>query len=439
MESINNLNLSQRYTLKTLLEGNENVFLTGAAGTGKSHVIKLYRRISQMQNKTIPIVASTGAASIIVNGITFNSYFGLGIMAGGPEVTIDKALTKRSVCERIVYADTIIVDEISMISGEVFETANKLCQKIRKNKKFFGGIRIITVGDFAQLGPYSEVDSIDWVFKNKSWKSAKFNLIHLTEVMRTSDDTFLDVLGIIRKGKSTQVVTKFLNKYKYKGNPADFEGARIFSRNRDVDEYNVSKLKSLDGKMVTYKTKFVGEEFYINNLKKNLVIKDEIALKKGSLVMTRVNNKSEGYINGTMGYVIAITNNKLKIRTLDGKTILVSPHVFEYLDGSGKLVAAAKNFPITLAWAITIQKSQGSSLDSALIDLNRLWLPGQAYTALSRLKSPNGLHILSWDKKSIIADKDVLTFYKKGRNVQEKGEKDLLKLEKKNKRVRKKK
>jgi predicted ATPase len=134
---IKNLNSQQKKALKILLNSKQNLFLTGAAGTGKSHVIKLFREVKKLKNENIPMVASTGAAALLVNGVTFNSYFGLGIMAGGVENTIKTALTNRAACERIVYTDTIIVDEISMISGDVFKAANLLCQKIRQNKKPF--------------------------------------------------------------------------------------------------------------------------------------------------------------------------------------------------------------------------------------------------------------------------------------------------------------
>lgn len=145
---IKDLNPQQKKALKALLNTKANLFLTGAAGSGKSHVIKMFREIKRLSQEQIPMVASTGAAALLVNGVTFNSYFGLGIMAGGQEATIKQAMTNRSVCERIIFTDTVIIDEISMISGLVFETANLLCQKVRRNKLFFGGMRVIAVGDF---------------------------------------------------------------------------------------------------------------------------------------------------------------------------------------------------------------------------------------------------------------------------------------------------
>ena len=129
--------------------------------------------------------------------------------------------------------------------------------------------------------------------------------------------------------------------------------------------------------------------------------------------MLRVNNFQDGYVNGTLGHVISIGSDVLTIKRLDGKIIQVKKHIFEFLSGSGEIIAKAKNFPLTLAWAITIHKSQGASIEKALISLDRLWLHGQAYTALSRLTSADGLHLVCWDKKSFIVDKKVLKFAKK--------------------------
>lgn len=409
---IKDLNPQQKKALKALLNTKANLFLTGAAGSGKSHVIKMFREIKRLSQEQIPMVASTGAAALLVNGVTFNSYFGLGIMAGGQEATIKQAMTNRSVCERIIFTDTVIIDEISMISGLVFETANLLCQKVRRNKLFFGGMRVIAVGDFFQLGPYSETEKPDWIFDSKAWKTSKIKTIELTQVMRTSDKKFLEILAKVRHGKVDAKVKKFLNDHVVK-NLKNFDGPRIFSRNHEVDSYNLSQLKLLDSPLVQIKTLYVGEDFAVQKLKEQLVVPENLLLKKGALVMLRVNNFNDGYINGTVGTIVGMTPDVLTIKKTDGKIIHVKKHIFEFLNGNGEVLAKAKNFPLTLAWAITIHKSQGASMDKALISLDRLWLHGQAYTAISRLKSGQGLYITKWDKGSFIVDKKVMKKFKK--------------------------
>lgn len=410
---IKNLNAQQKKALKSLLNSKANLFITGAAGTGKSHVIKMFREIKKLQGEQIPMVASTGVAAILVNGITFNSYFGLGIMAGGKDNTIQTALKSRTVVERIIYTDTVVIDEISMISGEVLNAANELCQKIRKNKKFFGGIRIICVGDFYQLGPFTEENKkVDWAFDSKAWKTSQIKTIELTTIMRTKDKVFLDILSKVRKGKVDVKVQNFLKKHTLT-NSKNFVGARIFSRNHEVDSFNLTQLKNLEGHCFTFKTQFVGETFAVNKLKEQLCIDETILLKKGALVMMRVNNFQENYINGTLGIVTGVTPDVLTIKKLNGEVIHVKKHIFEFTDGNGEVIAKARNFPLTLAWAVTIQKSQGATLDKALISLDRLWLHGQAYTALSRLVSSQGLFISKWNKSSFIVDKKVLKKFKK--------------------------
>lgn len=409
---IKDLNKEQKQALKTLLNTKHNVFLTGEAGTGKSYVIKMFREIKGLQGEKIPMVASTGAASLLINGVTFNSYFGLGIMTGGSENTIKNALTSRTVVERIIYTDTIIIDEISMISNEVFMTANKLCQKIRQNKKFFGGIRVVCVGDFFQLGPFSDDEKPDWVFEGKTWKEGKLKKISLKQVMRTKDKKFLQVLSKIRYGKITKDVLAFLDKKKIKGKVKDNSIPHIFPRIKEVDLFNSLKLKELTGNMFISKTMYVGDPSSVEKMKEGLVIPDVLEIKKGALVMTRVNNFQDGYVNGTVGVVIGISTDVLTIKKDNGEVIQVKKHIFELLNGNGEVVAKARNFPCILAWAITIQKSQGCSIDKAIISLDRLWLHGQAYTALSRLSSEKGLFIQTYQKNSFIVDKKVLKYNK---------------------------
>lgn len=408
---IKDLNPQQKKALKLLLNSKQNIFLTGAAGTGKSHVIKLFREVKKLQQENVPVVASTGAAALLVNGVTFNSYFGLGIMAGGVEMTVDNALTNRQAMERIVYTDTIIVDEISMISGDVFKAADLLCQRVRQSKKPFGGIRVIAVGDFYQLGPFSETEKIDWVFESKIWKTAKFKKLELTTIMRTVDKQFLKVLGKVRFGKVDGEVKQFLNQHTIK-KQMDANIPRILSRNWEVDKYNEQKLKEINTPLVNFKTQYAGEDWAVKRIKENLVVGDILSLKKGALIMLRVNNFKEGYVNGTVGVIQGMTEDVLTIKKLNGEIIHVKKHIFEFLNGNGEVTARARNFPLTLAWAVTIHKSQGASLDAALISIDRLWLHGQAYTALSRLTSSKGLFLTSWDKQSFFVDKKVVKYGK---------------------------
>lgn len=406
---IESLNLQQKHALRALMMTKDNLFLTGSAGTGKSFVIKMYREINKLSNLQIPLVASTGVASILINGVTFNSFFGLGIMHGGIAPTVAKASQSYNVCERIAYCDTIIVDEISMLSAETITAANLICQKVKNNKKFFGGIRMIFVGDFFQLGPFSSDDKkpIPWAFLSDTWRKGNIKTIELTEIMRTKETDFLNILAKVRVGNIDESVEKFLKSKIFKGNLDDFDGPRLFSTNKQVDDYNINKLNAINEPPCTYETQYVGEPHAINKLKDYLIINEKITLKKGALVMMRVNNFQDGYVNGTVGKVISCSTDTISIKTTDNRTIRVKKHIFELLNGDGDVIAKARNFPLTLAWAVTIHKSQGATFDKAIISLENLWLHGQAYTALSRLSSASNLYITGYNKNSFIVDKAV--------------------------------
>lgn len=411
---IKTLNPIQKKALKELVNGKSNLFLSGLPGAGKSHVIKLYREIvKQTTQETIPMLASTGAAAVLVKGVTFTSFFGLGILAGGVDNTVANAMKNYTVVERIIFNNTIIVDEVSMISAEFLKAANLLCQKVRKNKKFMGGIRVIMVGDFFQLGPFSDNEKPSWAFLGACWKQGKMKNIHLTQVMRTQDKTFLEVLSKVRVAKIDAKVKKFLNQKLWKKKIEDFDGTILFSRLHEVETYNQKKLSAIKEVLHTSKTQYVGDNFAIERMKETLVVGEEIQYKRGALVMFRVNNQSEGYINGTLGHIVSISPDVLGIKKLDGQVIQLKKHIFEYCNGNGEVVAKAKNFPIILAWAVTIHKAQGTSLDKALISLDRLWLHGQAYTALSRMTNVQGLAILNWTPGSFIVDKKVVKAFGK--------------------------
>jgi hypothetical protein len=410
---IKQLNSDQKKALKELLHTRDNLHITGFAGTGKSYLIKLFREIKKMMQESIPMVASTGAASLLVNGVTFNSYFGLGILSGGVEATIDHAMYNHALCERLIYTDTIVIDEISMISATTLKAANLLCQRVRMNDEFFGGIRVIFVGDFFQLGPFSDNNNVEWAFDGDDWKNAHIKKIELKKIMRTKDKKFLDILAKIRVGKVDKKVETFLNGHILKGKVSNFEGTIIFSRNNDVDNYNKTQLESLDTPTLFCKTAYAGEDSAIDKIKDNLIIPEVLELKRGALIMVRINNFMDGYVNGTLGHVLGISGDVLNIKTLKGDIVRVKKHNFDLLNGNGEVIARAKNYPVTLAWAITIHKSQGASIDKALIALDRLWLHGQAYTALSRLSSAEGLFITKWDKKSFIVDPKVIKYSKK--------------------------
>lgn len=403
------------------LQREGNIFLTGAAGTGKSFLLDLY--LQGKGSDDFPIVASTGAAAVIVGGRTFHSFFGLGIMEGGAHAAVQRAVRNRRVARRMQRAYCVVIDEISMLSGETLQAAEMVARTARRTDAPWGGLRIIAVGDFAQLPPIvsasrssesqeRESSSKDWAFRSTIWSDSDFNPALLSTVMRTQDTEFLEILNFVREGIVNERVTDFLQRRTAKATDT-FEGTRLYPHRAQAELYNRRRLESLSQKLFTFPTKYAGAETYLEAAKRVVPIPDVLLLKIGALIMMRKNDASGGmrYVNGSLGHIVGIDDDVLRVQLLTGEEIEVVQDNFSYLDGDGKVVMTAWNFPVTLAWATTIHKAQGASLDRMIVDLHELWEPGQAYVALSRVRSGNGLFIERWSPASIRAEPLVTAFY----------------------------
>ena len=388
-----------------------NVFLTGAAGTGKSFLLEHYLKGKPADG--FPIVASTGAAAVIVGGRTFHSFFGLGILEGGPEAAITKALHNRRLIRRLNRAHCVIIDEVSMLSGLLLQTAERICRHARDHDEPWGGLRIIAVGDFAQLPPIAERNvEKDWAFRHPVWEMSDFQPALLSTVMRTQDTDFLKILNLVREGIVNDAVCDFLDA-RTEESTEETEGTRLYPRREQADHYNMERLNRIDRPVHAFRTEYAGKETDIEKAKKNFPILETLLLKEGALIMMRKNDVSGDmrYVNGSLGTVERIGGETLIIRLLTDEKITAVPEKFSSLDGDGKELVSAWNFPVTLAWATTIHKSQGASLDRLIVNMERLWEPGQAYVALSRVRSSRGLSIACWDPSSIRAEPLVTAFY----------------------------
>ena len=403
------LTKSQKKAYDAILNGKENIFLTGAAGTGKSFLIKKVR-----EKRNIPLISSTGSSAILIGGRTLHSFFGLGILQGGIEATVKRALNNYKLMERMVKTNELIIDEISMISGDVFMTADLIARMAKRNPHVpFGGMRIIITGDFFQLPPITKDRNTDWVFQNDSWEEANLQPYYLEEIVRTKDKEFMEILGNIRKGNLNKEVSEFLQSRKKK---AKIPTAKLFARRNAVINYNKRELEDINEKLHIIETLYWGKESSVKSIKRNAPVSEELHIKKNALVMIRINDQQQRYVNGSLGYVRRIENNLVVIKLLKGPVVTIEKHTFETFDGDGEVVASATNFPLSLAYAVTIHKSQGATLDSATIDLKNLFEAGMAYVALSRVKDPKYLFIEDFNIKSIYANKDVLAFYESLKN-----------------------
>lgn len=407
----------QEKALNLLQTSADNIFLTGRAGTGKSYLIRYF--LKDRDPKTFPVVASTGAAAIGVNGRTFHSFFGLGIMEGGIEKTIERALKDRRVVKRLQKIGGFILDEVSMIPGPALNAAETICRLARKKHLPWGGARVIAVGDFAQLPPVSRGNQHqrgatswkkEWAFLDATWSKTQFTSVVLETIMRSIDAEYLSVLNHVRNGVVNEEVELYLNR---RTNPdaQAFEATYLFPHRETSENFNLECLAKLKTPLQKFSTLYSGDTRFVEQLKKNAPIPEVLQIKESALVMTRMNDPQMQYINGSLGTVMKINDEEITIQLKNGRTVEIKAATFSQLDANGEPVATATNFPITLAYASTIHKAQGATLDAMVCDLRRLWEPGQAYVALSRLKKGSDLTLTGWDAASIRTDPDVMAFH----------------------------
>lgn len=391
-----------------LLHSGENVFLTGGAGSGKSFLIRHYMK--DLDSKEIPILASTGAAAVLLGGRTFHSFFGLGVMEGGPDATYERAAKDNRLLGRLRKVEGIIIDEISMIPGQALMIAEALAQKARGSRLPWGGMRIIVVGDFAQLPPVTPNGQRDWCFLNQVWQQSGFQTVVLSHNQRVSENIFLDVLSDVRNGKVTDKVRDFLNDH-LQDHDEDHPGTRLFPRKLNAEKFNQKKLDELAEEEVTIESIYFGSEKHIEYLMKTAPVPIKLVLKLGCRVMFLQNDPQRRWVNGTRGIITDIAVDKIIVKKDNGREVQVDKTSFAMQDAEGNITASVIQFPLTLAYATTIHKSQGATLDDLWCDLSSLWEPGHAYVALSRLRSSEGLHLIGWNPRSVIVDPKVLNFY----------------------------
>lgn len=408
MKILHPLTSCQKKALKQLQSG-ENVFLSGVAGSGKTYLIQAF--IQKTKRFNIPILASTGIAAIINEGRTFHSFFGLGIMQGGYEATVNRAVKNTRVTRRLIKVKCLVIDEVSMLPGVTLQAAEEICRIVKESDAPWGGIQIIVVGDFAQLPPVTRsYEQRDWAFLSDVWQRSHFQPIFLNTIVRTKSKPFLQVLKHIREGEVNETVTDFLN-LRSCSLPDDFDGTRLFPRRHVVESYNLDRLHQLDGPITTFNTSYKGDPKFIETLKKQAPIPEQLHLKRHALVMLRKNDTEGRWVNGSIGTVKDLGSGHISVKLLNGITIFLEQTTFSLLNADGKEMASASNYPLNLTWATTIHKAQGLTLDRVFVDLEQLWEPGQAYVALSRTQKPEDLFVANWSASSIRRDAEVALFY----------------------------
>ena len=392
---------------RDLAEAGENTFLTGPAGTGKSHNVRDYLR----RHPDTHVTASTGVAALNVGGMTVHRWSGM--LLGPPpgqdfgrffaQLARDPKPSVRGAFNRVRRCQRLVIDEISMLPGRTFDYLDYHCRKIREDKRPFGGIQIIGTGDGLQLPPVrtNPRQPYDWFFDSAAWSEAGFQTVELKRIMRQDDPEFAEALSKCRRGIMDHSVERLLRP-RISLFP-DRDITRLFTHNSMVDRWNDFCLGELPGPESVREAETWGPQHQIDFLKKNLLTPDVLRLKPGARVMFTVNRPDDGFVNGQTGEVVSIGLTTVVVFT-EGREIEVAPYRWRY-DSNDPGSAWFEQLPLRLANALTIHKAQGLTLDSAFVDVRAAREPGQAYVALSRVRTLAGLHLKDWPKGIVVSQR----------------------------------
>lgn len=406
--------MTQQEAIK-LMHSGTNVFLTGEPGAGKTYTLNKFIEEARERGKRIAITASTGIAASHIDGQTIHSWSGLGMKESVSDWELDRMTWKQYTAERYNVCDILIIDEVSMLHGSRLNMVDRACRWIRRNKKPFGGLQVIFVGDLFQLPPVTKGDvPIDYVHLSDAWKEAAPQACYLTEQHRQgADDELLTILREMRNNTLT-VKSRQLLAGRKRPAPDDDSITRLFTHNVDVDALNYGMLAKLPGEQRRYQMITSGDKYKIEAMKRNLLVPEVLELKVDAEVMFCANNFKEGFVNGTRARVLRFSNaGNPVVLTTDGAEISVMEHTWRTYNSTGNhVVAEVSQYPLRLAWAVTVHKSQGLSLDSAIIDLSQAFTPGMGYVALSRVRSLDGLYLVGLGEQALHMDQDITKFDK---------------------------
>lgn len=400
--------MTQAQALLALKTG-ANVFLTGEPGAGKTYVLNSYIAWLEAAGLSVAVTASTGIAATHIGGMTIHSWSGIGVRDTLTRYDLDQILQKERLIKRFEKAQVLVIDEISMLDGTVLDMVDAVLKAGRKSTEPFGGLQVVLVGDFFQLPPITKNGNVmRYAFLSRSWEAARPLVCYLSEQWRHEDELLAGLLGAIRRGEVEEEHYTLLSEQ----TEISYEGVvptRLYTHNVDVDKVNLDQLKALPGYGRTYSMTTKGGKPMVESLVRNCLSPQALVLKEDAMVMCTKNNFEAGYVNGTLGRVVGFDADDgfPIIETAEGKTVTVLPTTWEVAE-EGKVLASISQVPLRLAWAITIHKSQGMSLDAMEVDLTRAFVYGQGYVALSRVRTLAGLKVLGVGAQALGVDPRVI-------------------------------
>lgn len=391
----------------TILKTGANVFLTGEPGSGKTHTINEFIDWLRASGIEPSVTAATGIAATHVAGMTLHSWSGIGISDSLTDADVDRIASKEHISKRIAKAKVLIVEEVSMLSAATFEMADKVCREVRRTDRPFGGLTVILVGDFFQLPPISKNKETEFAYASPVWRELNPIICYITEQYRQDDAEYLGVLSAIRSGNATQLHHKALIT---RHAPAEFpkDVPKLFSHNADVDRINAEELAKIPGKSKKFLMSSKGKDSLVEGLKRGCLSPEILELKEGAVVMFTKNSPQGRFVNGTLGIVLGWSADDSPIvKTKDDLKITTEKMEWQ-LEEQGKVRASVAQYPLRLAYAMTVHKSQGMSMDAAIIDLSKAFEYGQGYVALSRVRRLSGLYLTGLNERALQVHPEIL-------------------------------
>lgn len=390
----------------TILKTGANVFLTGEPGSGKTHVVNEFIAWLHASGIEPSITAATGIAATHVGGVTLHSWSGIGVHESLSQADVEQIAQREAVAKRISKATVLIIEEISMLSAETFEMVDRICREVRRSDRPFGGLTLVLVGDFFQLPPVARraaggSDSANFAYLSPLWRELCLLTCYLTEQYRQDDEVFLAVLSAIRSGLIEDEHHDNLAARAVDAADHPTDVPKLFSHNADVDALNAEKLAELPGSATQFVMTARGKESSVEGLKRGCLSPELLELKKGAAVMFTKNSSQGKYVNGTLGAVSGFDAGGLPIvETVTGATVIAERAEWR-LEEKGKVRASISQVPLRLAYAMTVHKSQGMSMDAAIIDLSHAFEYGQGYVALSRVRRLSGLYLTGLNTRAL--------------------------------------
>lgn len=389
--------MDQEVALGIMLSG-KSVFLTGAAGAGKTYVLNEFIRRMRRRKKHVANTATTGLAATHLSGVTIHSWSGIGINTEIPPNFFDN-LSKGRV-RAIQQADVLVIDEISMMHDFLLDIVDQICRIVRDKDRPFGGIQVILSGDFAQLPPVNRADSRQggFAYHSRAWQDLNPVICYLNCQYRQEDEKLMEILNAMREGRIRRRHAEELMGRIGMAPPDNYTELR--TTNANVDRVNQGHLNDILTEEKVFNMTETGSSTYTAALKRSILAPECLRLKVGATVMAIKNDKEKRYVNGSVGEVIDLWGDLPVVKFNNGRTVEVDYDTWEMRVNERK-VAGVTQIPLKLAWAITVHKSQGMTLDAAMLDLSWTFAPGMGYVALSRVKSLDSMSLVGIGKSAL--------------------------------------